>query len=160
MNNKKNCYILIITFLVSFASDIAVKLLALRFLKHKTDIIPGFFSLDLSFNYGAAFGILDGQKWLFILFFAVLFIAVMSYREKLLKSPALSAAFGLVLGGGLGNIIDRLALVPKNCVTDYLDFHIKASEKLLSYPCFNLADMCIVSGCILIILLYKRTGGK
>ncbi len=142
--------------LATALADISTKLAVLKYLDNPRDIIPGFFTLNRSFNYGAAFGIFDGKGWLIIFFFALLIIAVFSYRQKLARSRILSAAFGLVLGGATANIADRVILRPLGAVTDFLDFHIASGEEFLSYPTFNIADMCIVIGCIIILLFYRR----
>ncbi|MBO4548185.1 MAG: signal peptidase II, partial [Abditibacteriota bacterium] len=96
----RNLKLLIVTALAAAAADLSVKFIVLNALRDRSvDVIPGFFSLSLSFNYGAAFGILNGRLWPVFFMFALLLIAGISYRNKITRSGALSAAFGLVLGG-------------------------------------------------------------
>ncbi|MBR4748393.1 MAG: signal peptidase II [Abditibacteriota bacterium] len=152
----RNLKLLILTALAAAAADLAVKLVVLSQLRDRSiDVIPGFFSLTLSFNYGAAFGILKGNIWPVVFIFALMLAAGISYRTKLTRSRGLSIAFGLVLGGGAANLADRLLIAPRGSVTDFLDFHIAHSDAVLAYPTFNVADACIVVGCIAIIYLYR-----
>lgn len=102
--------------------------------------------LFFSKNYGAAFSILQGQTWLFILvalFFVVLIIA--NYK-KLPKQNYVQIAFALFLGGTISNLIDRLAF---GYVIDYLDFKIFTN---------NIADIAITIGVIMIVyhFLFKK----
>ena len=157
MKKESYYYIAFIsTILIAFILDISTKLLVLKYLTKPIDIIPGFFSLNLNFNYGAAFGILNGMQWLFITIFLVIIVAIYKFKEKLVGSFPLCIAFGLVIGGAAGNIVDRLAFMPKGGVTDFLDFHLKNADKLLAYPTFNIADSCIVIGVIIILMLFGR----
>ena len=99
-------------------------------------LIPGVFHLTYVQNTGAAFGFLRG-KTLFFIVVAVLvlgfiiFLAPRLSREK----PLLGLVFGLLLGGALGNLIDRIRF---GYVIDFLDFRV--------WPVFNIADMAIVVG--------------
>ncbi|MFH1458625.1 MAG: signal peptidase II [Candidatus Omnitrophota bacterium] len=102
-------------------------------------VIPGVFHLTFVHNRGAAFGILKNQTLLFIStsFLAVIliFFALRDSRHKRLYSCALS----LILGGALGNLIDRLCF---GYVIDFLDFRV--------WPVFNIADSAITVGAILL----------
>lgn len=111
-------------------------------------LIPGVFHLTYVQNTGAAFGFLRG-KTLFFIVVAVLvlgfiiFLAPRLSREK----PLLGLVFGLLLGGALGNLIDRIRF---GYVIDFLDFRV--------WPVFNIADMAIVVGvCFLIREIWFRT---
>lgn len=111
-------------------------------------LIPGVFHLTYVQNTGAAFGFLRG-KTLFFIVVAVLvlgfiiFLAPRLSREK----PLLGLVFGLLLGGALGNLIDRIRF---GYVIDFLDFRV--------WPVFNIADMAIVVGvCFLIWEIWFRT---
>ncbi|MGB3933972.1 MAG: signal peptidase II [bacterium] len=111
-------------------------------------LIPGVFHLTYVQNTGAAFGFLRG-KTLFFIVVAVLvlgfiiFLAPRLSREK----PLLGLVFGLLLGGALGNLIDRIRF---GYVIDFLDFRV--------WPVFNIADMGIVVGvCFLIWEIWFRT---
>jgi signal peptidase II len=94
-------------------------------------------------NRGAAFGILQGQRALLSLaVLAVVGAAAYMIAARKLTAPLAVWPLAMVIGGGLGNLIDRLRL---GYVVDYIDIN-----PLFSYPMFNLADCCVVCGTILI----------
>ena len=91
-------------------------------------------------NPGAAFGILENQRYLFILIAAVLIIAVIYFYKKIIQlSRFFQIGIALLFSGAIGNMIDRIFI---GKVIDYMDFRI--------WPVFNLADIAIVSGCAII----------
>ncbi|MCF6290201.1 MAG: signal peptidase II [Desulfobacterales bacterium] len=108
-------------------------------------VIPGFFNLVLVSNTGAAFGLLSGEqtmaRQLFFVVVAVIALGVMifSYRHFKASGRIFAYAVGLIAGGAMGNLIDRLRF---GAVTDFLDFHIKDYH----WPAFNLADSAITIG--------------
>jgi len=110
-------------------------------------IVGNFFLLTSIRNPGAAFGILKGQS----LFFIIITIAVVSgliwyiERNKRSGKTLLLAALGLVLGGALGNFVDRAAFGE---VVDFLQFNFGS----YTFPIFNFADTGIVIGVGLIML--------
>ena len=102
--------------------------------------LTGFFNLVHVRNEGAAFSLLADQPGWQRLFFIILALAVSAYIIWSLRRPAPAlqhAAFALILGGALGNVIDRMVL---GNVVDFLDFHIAGWH----WPAFNLADSAIV----------------
>ena len=100
------------------------------FLKNKTYIITSFFKIDYAENTGAAFGILKGFNLLFILVALAVIFLIFIYYDKIKKEKfCLHLAVGFLLGGVLGNLIDRLFL---GYVRDFIDFSF--------WPTFNLAD--------------------
>lgn len=101
----------------------------------------GLFRLTYTTNTGGAFGILANQTFLLALV-AIIGIAVflVYFRYLPLQSTLLKVGLGLSLGGAVGNLIDRLRF--EGQVTDFIDISI--------WPVFNVADMCIVVGTILI----------
>lgn len=111
-------------------------------------IIPGFFHLTYILNPGAAFGMLAGQKWFFMLTAVVVLGAIFYFQNKVPSEQRLMRiCMGMIGGGALGNLYDRLFLGGK--VVDFLDF------KVWSYI-FNIADSAIVVGGILLAwLVYK-----
>jgi signal peptidase II len=93
-------------------------------------------------NRGAAFGILQGQRWIFIVLTVVIAAAIAYYLIKIPnKEIFLKTALSLVLGGAVGNLIDRVRL---GYVVDMFDF------TLINYPVFNIADSSLVIGSILL----------
>jgi len=115
-------------------------------------IIPNFFNLVLTYNPGAAFGILanlpDTTRYIalaittIIALAAVLYFFVRDYKDDLTAKMALS----LIVGGAVGNIIDRVSL---GMVIDFLDFYYKDYH----WPAFNAADSAI---CLGVIILFFR----
>ena len=101
------------------------------------------FYFESSRNYGAAFGILPGWKWLFIVASFVVLGLVYYYKDKV-KSYG---AYGLVLlfSGVIGNLVDRLYL---GYVRDFIDFGF--------FPSFNLADAYNTVGVFLLIAYFWR----
>lgn len=110
-------------------------------------VVPGFFNLTLGFNSGAIFGSLQGlPEWARACIFTVAGLAALLYFGGLfLKEatpPMERTALGLILGGALGNGIDRLL---HGHVVDFLDFAFGSWH----YWTFNLADSAIVCGALL-----------
>jgi signal peptidase II len=109
-------------------------------------LIPGIFHLTRLQNSGAAFSMFYEHPEL-LTFVASLLFAVFTWYMLTKKTLAASEmiGFSLVLGGALGNLMDRLQI---GAVTDFLDF------TLIRYPVFNLADSFIFAGVILLLIAY------
>ena len=125
-------------------------------------VIPGFFDLRLSYNSGAAFGTLPDWAPLFVIVAAVAVFAIFRLgRAGGGGSPGLAVGLGLLLGGALGNLADRLAS-PRREVTDFLSFHVSLGGQTHTWPTFNLADAAIVIGAFWVFLhvyvIGKRRG--
>ena len=115
-------------------------------------VIPGFFDLELHFNKGAAFGLLPKWAPLLILVGLVAVFAIVRLRGAGARSALLSVGLGLLLGGAVGNLFDRLTTALGNSdsrVTDFLSFYITKADKIYAWPTFNLADAAIVMGAAL-----------
>lgn len=120
------------------------------------EIIPGVFNLILTFNKGAAFGLLsgvgDGFRELILgittlaALFVVFYFLIFEYNQDRVGQLALS----MIVGGALGNVIDRMRL---GMVVDFLDFYYKDYH----WPAFNVADSSI---CIGVFLLILRSPGR
>ena len=82
-------------------------------------VIPGFFHITYILNRGAAFGILENQQWFFLVIALVLFLLYGLFRKQLPANPWVYGGFGLLLGGALGNALDRTF---RGAVTDFFDF--------------------------------------
>lgn len=107
-------------------------------------LIPGVFHLTSHRNRGAAFGILQNQRVFFIVVTIIIVIGIIVYLRKVYREQKfLSFGLSFVLGGALGNFVDRAI---KGEVVDMLDF------RLIDYPIFNLADCFIVIGVAIIFL--------
>ena len=116
-------------------------------LGERIELAP-FFNLVFVFNAGAAFSFLAGaggwQKW----FFVALAFVISAWLIVLLRHHArerlMPSALALILGGALGNVIDRLRY---DAVVDFLDFHWASYH----FPAFNLADSAITLGVMLML---------
>ena len=111
--------------------------------------VTGFFNLVLVFNKGAAFSFLAGASgWQTPVFAAISSIAAVVITVLILRNAGnrmLCAALGMILGGALGNLWDRLLW---GHVVDFLDFHAAGWH----WPAFNVADSAITIGAGLLIL--------
>ena len=109
-------------------------------------VVPGLFDISYVLNPGAAFGILASRSAAFRnpFFMIVSLLAIcliVYYYHRYLHQPARlpAAALGLILGGAVGNLIDRLRV---GMVIDFLDFHVSGYH----WPAFNVADAAISIG--------------
>lgn len=137
-------------------ADQLIKLLVVNQLKPvgSIDVIPGFLDFTYVQNYGAAFGILQNQKWFFIVATSfvslVIIVLLFTYKNHNLLSYAASV---LIVGGGIGNLIDRIHL---GYVVDYI--HLSFFS-----PVFNFADCCVTVGTALLIIhviFFAESKGK
>lgn len=121
------------------------------FTSHSSPVIPGFFNLVLVRNTGAAFGMLSNLPpfWRQLLFISIavtaLIVMVFMQRRMGQENPLYAVSFGLISGGAIGNVIDRLRW---GSVVDFLDFHIGSWH----WPAFNVADSGITIGVGLFLL--------
>ena len=137
--------------LVLFLLDQYTKHLAIRHLKGNpaVPLIDGVLELQYLENTGSAFSLFQGQK-VFILIMGFVFLsAVLFFLWKLpvkKKFLAVHILAAVLIAGALGNIVDRIRY---DFVVDFISF------VLIHFPVFNVADMCIVSGCILGLIYYQ-----
>lgn len=107
------------------------------------DLIPGVLSLTKVENYGAAWNSFEGQKLILIAMPLVVMVIATGYLIKTRKknSAVMNWSLLLVIAGGIGNQIDRIFA---GKVIDMFDFHF--------WPVFNVADVCVVVGAVLLCL--------
>ena len=137
--------------------DQATKLLVQRAFRlgESLPVLPGFFNLTYVLNPGAAFGLLAGAaaafRGPFFIAVSVLAIAVICYYHARYARgrPLPSVGLSLILGGAVGNLIDRLRV---GMVIDFLDFYVGAYH----WPAFNVADSGITVGVGLLFLEVMR----
>ncbi len=116
-------------------------------LGEEIDLIPGVFRFKYITNDGAAFGMLDNARWVFLVFSTAAIIAMIAFFIiKKPKDKLLCSSLCLIVGGGIGNMIDRIAYGE---VVDFIDFY--AFPKIWSYI-FNVADICVCVGAGMLIL--------
>ncbi len=141
---------------VLVAADQAIKLWAQQVLKPAVsmDIIPDVLSLYYHENFGAAWGILQGQRWLLLGVTGIVLIGLLvALILKKFKGPLLQTAVALILAGGVGNLLDR-ALHTGGYVVDYIYF------EPINFPIFNLADVCVCIGTGLLAIYILFVEGK
>lgn len=130
------------------AADQVTKELALRSLSDgPVDLVPGAVTLRLTYNSGGAFGVLQGLSGLFLVATLVIVALIVLWALRL-EDRRWAVPLGLVLGGGVGNVTDRLLRSSGGRVVDFVDLHV--------WPVFNLADSSIVVGVCLIFVLRAR----
>ncbi len=141
-----NFKIFLIT-IITLISDQISKILITLFLKlnEQVTIIPNFFNLHFIENYGASWNILNNHTLILIICSILALLIIYKYMFNFQKNKRNNLAFGLLLGGIFGNLIDRVFL---GYVRDFLSFRIFK----YNYPVFNLADVAIVLGVILLII--------
>ncbi len=133
--------------------DQLIKLWALNSLSTVSTVplIEGVLHLTYAENTGASFSILQGQRWFLITVTSLIVIAgFYLILSKRLTKPVYIWCSAFILGGGIGNLIDRIF---RGFVVDYVDF------RLINFAVFNLADSCVVCGVIVLIgymLLFDR----
>ena len=113
---------------------------------NSVEIIKDFFYFTYARNTGAGWSILSGEMWLLILI-TIVSLGIFVYLLKdfnLKKFPFASIGVALMLGGTLGNFIDRLS---QGFVVDFFDFIIFGYD----FPIFNVADICLVVGAIMLV---------
>jgi len=139
--------VLVLGILIAVADQVTKYMVRISFdLGESRPIIDGFFNFTYLRNTGAAWGMLDGYNiWLGILSIVVLIGLVFFRRSFVSNVFEHKIALGCLVGGIMGNLIDRLRL---GYVTDFLDFHIESHH----WPAFNIADAAICIGVGIYIL--------
>jgi signal peptidase II len=129
------------------AVDQATKTLALESLSDgPIDVLGGTVTLRITINSGGAFGVLQGVPGFFLLATIGIIVGILLWARNV-EHRAWLTALGLVLGGGVGNVVDRVVR-DHGGVVDFVDLHW--------WPVFNVADACIVTGVGLLLLLGSR----
>lgn len=145
MKNKKIIYTIGSSI---FLLDQLIKLIVIKNMEllEEIKIIRNFFSLYYVKNTGAAFSIFGNKTFFLILVSIISLLFLKYYIKKIDKVNTLSIiSLGMVIGGILGNLFDRLIY---KAVIDYLAFDIFT----YAFPVFNLADICITIGTLLTII--------
>lgn len=161
IQGKGRYIIFSVTALLVLAADQISKWAVDKFIApHEVIVVwPGFFDLVNIRNRGAAFGFLNrsDMEWQFWLFLFATLIAIWAIVILLRGSKgqlALCIGLGLIMGGALGNLIDRLLY---RAVIDFLDFYWREWH----WPAFNVADIgiCVGAGLACLAVWRKKNGG-
>ena len=124
-------------------------------LHEQRSVIGNFFLITSERNKGAAFSILQNQRLFFLIITIVIVAAIVWYMRRTIadRKKILSFSLALILGGAVGNFIDRLI---SGQVVDFLQFnfhfHFFGSTIDYTFPIFNLADSAVVIGVSLLII--------
>ncbi len=133
---------------MAVAADQITKELALNGLQDgPIDLVPGAVTLRLAFNSGGVFGLGQGFPLFFLAATVVIIVAVLVWARGI-EDVRVAAALGLIVGGGTGNLLDRIVRDYGGRVVDFVDLHV--------WPVFNVADSCIVVGVALVLLFGAR----
>ena len=159
MHPKPNAQIWLALSAIVIALDQLTKHIALAMLQPYAPqpVIPGVLNWTLAFNEGAAFSFLHDaggwQRWLFsVLAIVVCAVLVIWLRRIGREEWRTALPLALVIGGALGNLVDRVRL---GHVTDFIEVYYRS----WSWPAFNLADSAISVGAVLLIV-FGLGGGK
>jgi len=116
---------------------------------YETVAVMPYFNLTMAHNTGAAFSFLAGaggwQRWFFIILAGVISLGLLYWLYKLAKTKLEAVSVALILGGAVGNVIDRIYY---GYVIDFLDVYYGSYH----WPAFNIADSAIVVGAALLII--------
>lgn len=113
-------------------------------------VLSGFFSLTYVRNTGAAWGMMGGQNTWLALLSVVMLVVMVWFRKSFLSDRLIHrVTLGLMMGGIMGNLLDRVRL---EWVTDFLDFYVGTHH----WPAFNIADSAICTGVCLYLLTSWR----
>lgn len=150
---RRRLVILFVTALLVYATDVVTKIVAVERLtgREPVQVLGTFFQLELIRNPGAAFSIGVGMTVVFSLLSIAVVIAVLMTSSRL-GSASWALVFGLVLGGALGNLTDRMVRSP-----GFLRGHVIDFFHLSHWPVFNVADAAFtVAGAVVIVLVLRN----
>jgi len=155
LKSSRSTWVLLAIAAVTLIADQMTKFLVVTYLAPHGAWAPipalsNFFTIEYTTNTGAAFGLFKDWGPIFIGVAVVVIAAIIIYQNQVPQEAWLvRLALGLQLGGAMGNLTDRLRL---GHVTDFIYFHF--------WPLFNVADMSIVTGVILLAFTMLREERK
>ncbi len=143
-------YLALLLSTVLVVADQLLKVAVQRWLQPVGDIplIDGVLHLTYLENRGMAFGMMEGQKWLLIWVTAIVLLALIAaiMMEKI-KKPATLVTVAVIIGGGVGNLIDRIY---RGYVIDFI------YVKVINFAIFNFADICVTCGTVVLLCILLR----
>lgn len=143
--SKRNTILFLVIAASALAVDQLLKLMVVLLMVpgQSVTVVPGVLDITYSTNTGAAFGIMKGSGQVLFLFalVVVVFMVAWFYYTRHQEGAWSFIALGMIIGGALGNLVDRLF---RGKVTDFLDLGF--------WPVFNFADVAIVIGVIIFIV--------
>lgn len=128
--------------------DILTKQLVINLMieNQSISLIKDFFSITYAKNTGVAFSFLEGNVPLIIIITSIIILLILKYIKDTVQNKYESICYGLIIGGAIGNLIDRISY---GYVIDFLDFNLFGYP----FPIFNIADTAIVIGIFTLIIL-------
>lgn len=154
MKNKKNIILIILTIILIIIDQIIKLNVFNKLYNSSISVINGVLSLTYIQNTGGAYGVGTGNIVSFII--VNIIVIGLIIRFLILKNNQISNSIRIglfmIIAGGLSNLIDRIY---RGFVIDYIDF-----SKLIKFPIFNFADVCIVIGCIILIISIIKSSIK
>ena len=141
---KKTILISILTLVIDIISKQIV--LNSMFEHQSISIIKNFFSITFTKNTGVAFSFLEGQIPLVVIITSIIIILILKYIKTNKLDKYETICYGLIIGGAIGNLIDRVIY---GYVIDFFDFNLLS----YSFPIFNIADIAIVVGVFILFIL-------
>jgi len=144
-------YYLIVAFITGLDQFVKIVIINQLDLFDKISVIPGILDITHIRNDGAAYNLFSQMPIILIVMPALVMLAGLIYIGATYRksNSLLMVAIAMVIGGGLGNLVDRIS---KGYVVDYLDIHF--------IPVFNVADICICIGCGLLFIYLIFIDGK
>lgn len=137
---------LIVSVLLILIDQISKILVQNYMYREEIEIISNIFSFTYVENYGAAWGVFSEYDFILKILPPLLVLGILIYLYKYRPVNTEFWAGTFIIGGAIGNFIDRIRL---GYVIDFFDFKV--------WPVFNFADICIVFGCFLMILnLFRK----
>lgn len=148
---------MIIITIIILILDQLTKITAINNLKdgNSVKVIGDFLNLTYVENYGAGFGILQNARWLFIVVTIAVVISMIYFAISNKNDLMLKISIYILIGGAIGNLIDRIF---RGYVVDFIDIRF---GKLYDFPVFNIADIAVVVGAILLaVSIFKQEKEK
>ena len=146
MKNKKNLSLIMLGISIVIIDRITKLLL----INKEITIIPNFLNFTYTENNGVAFGIASNNTILIVLMNVIILAIIIKFlKEKFSKTNyIIILSLIMILAGGIGNLIDRIAM---EYVIDFIDVNI------LDFPAFNVADISITVGVIMIMIILIKS---
>ncbi len=154
MNNLKKHILALSVFAVLLAADMITKHLAELYIAQgdRINVVGSFVQLIRIYNQGGVFGIFQGYQHVFMVISMIVFVFMLIfYGFEKNKTYPFCIAMGMILSGAVGNISDRLMQKP-----GVVDFIYVGIEGLYKWPAFNVADMAIVCGAVMLGIVFYR----
>lgn len=144
--NKKLIKLVIMIILLIIIDQVTKCIVVKNMYNSNITVLEGILSFTYVENKGGAYGIGNDSTLMFIIVNAIVITLITKFilSKKNDISTYILISLGLILAGGTGNLVDR---VFRRFVVDYIDFN-----PLIKFPVFNIADICVVLGCMFIII--------